>query len=110
MFQRFIDYMLKKEPAVISGALVSGFGTLFGLLVLWQVPLSQAYQNAIITTIPALVSFVMGVAVLIRHLVTPTPKAEQAIANAVMLDKPVTPAELQAPAVQPKQILKTARP
>lgn len=88
MFYRLLDWSKNQEPAVMSGALVSFVGTIAALLALWGFPMSDAARNALLATIPVVVTVVMGLAAFIRQLVTPTPKAVTAIANALVEPPP----------------------
>lgn len=88
MLLRLLDWSRTQEPAVMSGALISGLGTIVALLALWGIPMSNATQTAIGATIPVVVTIVMSLATFIRQFVTPTPKAIGAIATALVTPPP----------------------
>lgn len=88
MFSRLLDWAIRKEPAIAAGGAGSIVSTIATLLALWGIPMSDTTQTALVSTGSVLIPAFMGLAVFIRQVVVPTPKAEAAVSAALQARPP----------------------
>lgn len=70
-FQKLLDF-IKAEPAAFGGAVTALIQAIIGALVAFNIPLTDAQQQAVLGLTGAVVSLTVLVAVVIRQNVTPT--------------------------------------
>lgn len=69
-FQKLLDF-IKNEPAAFGGVMTGLIQAVIGVLVAFNVPLTQEQQQAVLGMTTAIVSLTVLVSIIVRQNVTP---------------------------------------